>query len=161
MLEQIADEEQRFADLVADLKKLSAPAFIIEGIDWTSSPPSLSRQQLKQAIKASILHCRLVVFEQSGHFTGMEFSYFKTAPGSWNPRSVAQDRETPLDSSNHIIAQLGPDERLGILVIPGNVGSESARCGGYIRTGPVRQNRRPWKAWEVLESCYRDPEGTA
>jgi hypothetical protein len=53
VLEQIADEEQRFADLVADLKKLSAPAFIIEGIDWTSSPPSLSRQQLKQAIKAS------------------------------------------------------------------------------------------------------------
>jgi hypothetical protein len=23
------------------------------------------------------------------------------------------------------------------------------------------QNRKPWKAWEVLERCYRDPEGTA
>jgi hypothetical protein len=66
----------------------------------------------------------------------MEFSYFKTAPGSWNPRSFAQDSETPLDSSKHIIAQLGPDERLGIFVITGNVGSKSARCAGYIRAGP-------------------------
>jgi len=38
VLEQIADEEQRFADLVADLKKLSAPAFIIEGIDDLITP---------------------------------------------------------------------------------------------------------------------------
>jgi hypothetical protein len=105
---------------------------IIEGIDDLSTP--LFEQE---AFNASIPHCGLVVFEQSGHFTGMKFSYFKTAPGSWKPRSVAQDRETPLDSSKHIIAQLGPDERLGIFVITGNVGSESARCAGYIRAGPA------------------------
>jgi hypothetical protein len=113
------------------LKKLSAPALIIEGIDDLITP--LFEQE---AIKASIPHRRLVVFEQSGYFTGMEFSYFKTALGSWNPRSVTLVRETPLDSSKHIIAQLGPGERLGIFVLTGNVGSESTRCGGYIRTGP-------------------------
>jgi len=102
---------------------------IIEGIDDLITP-CFEQGAIKQ------VSCRLVVFEQSEHFTGMEFSYFKTAPGSWNPRSFAQDRETPLDSSKHIIAQLGPDEWLGIFVITGNVGSESARCGGYIRTGP-------------------------
>ena len=60
-------ENQVTFDLVADLKKLSAPTLIIEGKDDLIAP-----HFVQEGLRNSIPHSRLVVFEQSGHFPMIE-----------------------------------------------------------------------------------------
>jgi pimeloyl-ACP methyl ester carboxylesterase len=60
-------ENQATFDLVADLKKLSAPTLIIEGKDDLIVPNFVQEQ-----LRNSIPHSRIVVFEESGHFPMIE-----------------------------------------------------------------------------------------
>lgn len=60
-------DSQASFDLVADLKKLSAPTLIIEGKDDLVVP-----HFVQEGLRAAIPHSRLVTFEQSGHFPMVE-----------------------------------------------------------------------------------------
>jgi pimeloyl-ACP methyl ester carboxylesterase len=60
-------ENQASYNLIPDLKKLSAPALIIEGkYDF------IAQDFHQQVFKTNILHSRLVTLEQSGHFPFIE-----------------------------------------------------------------------------------------
>ncbi len=54
-------------DLVPDLKHLDAPVLIVQGKDDYIVPAFL-----QQSFEKNISHCRLVIFDQSGHFPWIE-----------------------------------------------------------------------------------------